>query len=126
MAAMPFPPRWRYDFLRALDYFRACDAPSDERMADAIELLQKKQKPNGRWLMNTGMSGRKFFDLEKAGRPSRWNTLRALRILNWWNNKTNSTTLPLAGPSGKGSHRPPNGSAPSEEPVSIRKGRSRS
>lgn len=87
MTAMPFPPRWRYDFLRALDYFRACDAPKDERMNDAIELLQKKQKKDGLWLLNSGMSGRKYFDLELAGQPSRWNTLRALRTLNWWNEK---------------------------------------
>jgi len=89
MTAMPFPPRWKYDFIRALDYFRACDAPRDERMSDAIELLQKKQKKDGLWPMNSGMSGLKYFDLEAAGQPSRWNTLRALRILNWWNkNKT--------------------------------------
>jgi hypothetical protein len=85
MTTMPFPPRWRYDFIRALDYFRACDVPRDERMSDAIELLQKKQKKDGLWLLNSGMSGRKYFDLEAAGQPSRWNTLRALRVLNWWN-----------------------------------------
>lgn len=87
MTTMPFPPRWKYDFLRALDYFRACDAPRDERMSDAIELLQKKQKQDGLWPMNSGMSGRKYFDLEKAGQPSRWNTLRALRVLEWWNER---------------------------------------
>ena len=85
MTTMPFPPRWRYDFIRALDYFRACDASRDERMCDALELLQKKQKKDGLWLLNSGMSGRKYFDLEAAGQPSRWNTLRALRVLNWWN-----------------------------------------
>ncbi len=84
MTAMPFPPRWRYDFLRGLDYFQACNAKKDERMKDAIELLKSKQKPDGRWVMNTGMTGRKFFDMEKAGQPSRWNTLRALRVLQWW------------------------------------------
>lgn len=84
MTSMPFPPRWRYDFLRGLDYFRSCDAPKDARMEDAIELLQSKQKSDGRWVMNTGMTGKKFFEMEKAGQPSRWNTLRALRILNWW------------------------------------------
>jgi hypothetical protein len=84
---MPFPPRWKYDFIRALDYFRACDAPRDERMSDAIELLLIKQKKDELWLMNSGMSGLKYFDLEKAGQPSRWNTLRALRILNWWKEK---------------------------------------
>jgi hypothetical protein len=84
MTTMPFPPHWRYDFLRALDYFQACDAPKDKRMSDAIELLISKQKPDGRWFMNSGMTGRKFFDLEKAGQPSRWNMLRALRVLRWW------------------------------------------
>ncbi len=88
MTTMPFPPRWKYDFIRALDYFRACDAPRDERMSDAIELLQKKQRKDGLWPMNSGMSGLKYFDLEKAGQPSRWNTLRALRILNWWNRQS--------------------------------------
>lgn len=87
MTTMPFPPRWRYDFIRALDYFRACNAPKDERMNDAITLLQKKQKPDGHWLMNTGMSGLKYFELEKAGQPSRWNTLRAMRVLNWRDEK---------------------------------------
>jgi hypothetical protein len=91
MTRMPFPPRWRYDFIRALDYFRACDAPRDERMSDAMELLQMKQKKNGLWLMSSGMSGKKFFDLEAAGQPSRWNTLRALRVLNWW--QANSQTV---------------------------------
>jgi hypothetical protein len=85
MTRMPFPHRWRYDFIRALDYFRACGAPRDERMSDAIELLQKKQKKDGLWPLNSGMSGRKYFDLEEVGQPSRWNTLRALRVLNWWN-----------------------------------------
>lgn len=87
MTTMPFPPRWRYDFIRALDYFHACDAPRDERISDAIELLQKKQKKEGLWYVNSGMSGRKYFDLEEVGQPSRWNTLRALRVLNWWNEK---------------------------------------
>jgi hypothetical protein len=87
MTTMPFPPRWKYDFIRALDYFRACDAPRDERMSDAIELLKSKQKKDGTWPMNSGMSGLKYFDLEKAGQPSRWNTLRAIRILNWWDKK---------------------------------------
>jgi len=85
MTRMPFPHRWRYDFIRALDYFRTCNAPREERMSDAIELLQKKQKKDGLWPLNSGMSGRKYFDLEEVGQLSRWNTLRALRVLNWWN-----------------------------------------
>jgi hypothetical protein len=85
MTTMTFPQRWRYDFIRALDYFRVCDAPRDERMCGGIELLQRKQNKDGLWSLNSGMSGRKYFDLEVAGQPSRWNTLRALRVLNWWN-----------------------------------------
>jgi len=54
-------------------------------MSDAVELLQKKQKKDGLWPLNSGMSGRKYFDLEVAGQPSRWNTLRAVRVLEWWN-----------------------------------------
>ncbi len=80
MTTMPFPPRWRYDFIRALDYFRSCNAARDERMSDAIELLQKKEKKDGRWLMNSGMPGLKYFDLEAAGQPSRWNTLSASHL----------------------------------------------
>jgi hypothetical protein len=85
MTRIPFPPRWRYDFLRALDYFQMRNADRDERMADAIDLLLKKQGQDGRWLMNRGMTGRTFFELEHAGQPSRWNTLRSLRVLSWWN-----------------------------------------
>jgi hypothetical protein len=84
MTKMPFPPRWKYDFLRALDYFRAAGAPHDERMAEAIELLRSKQTADGRWKQNTPMTGRVFFEMEPAGQPGRWNTLRALRVLRWW------------------------------------------
>ena len=87
MTSMPFSPRWKYDFIRALDYFRVCGAQKDKRMNDAIELLHKKQKKDGLWPLNSGMSGRKYFDLEVAGQPSRWNTLRALRVLDWWNER---------------------------------------
>ena len=85
MTRMTFPHRWRYEVIRALDYFRACGAARDERMSDAIELLLNKQKKTGLWPVNSGMSGRKYFDLEAAGQPSRWNTLRVLRIMDWWN-----------------------------------------
>ncbi|UCD98588.1 MAG: hypothetical protein JSV42_16800 [Chloroflexota bacterium] len=105
MLRMPFPPRWFYDFLRALDYFQdyftwqaqseiqfpdrqseqlAATHIRDERFSDAIELLKNKRKPDGRWRMMRGPSGKVYFDMEKAGGPSRWNTLRALRVLKWW------------------------------------------
>jgi hypothetical protein len=79
-----FPPRWQYDVLRALDYFRwAGDAP-DPRMAEAIALLRSKQQPDGTWLLENTLPGQVHFELEDGdGRPSRWNTLRALRVLNW-------------------------------------------
>ncbi|HCB01909.1 MAG TPA: hypothetical protein DEP19_05950, partial [Anaerolineae bacterium] len=50
-----------------------------------LSYYKKKQRKDGLWNLNSIMSGRKFFDMEKAGQPSRWNTLRAMRVLNWWN-----------------------------------------
>jgi hypothetical protein len=84
MTRMNFPPQWHYDFLRVLDYFQSIRADCDERMMDAIELLKAKQQPNGRWAAYRRWPGRVFFELEKAGEDSRWNTLRALRVLKWW------------------------------------------
>lgn len=84
MARMYFPPRWHYDFLRGLDYFQTSGAERDERMLPAIELLCGKRTFDGRWVMNTAWKGRVFFPIEEANRPSRWNTLRALRVLKWW------------------------------------------
>ncbi len=84
MTRFPFPPRWHYDALRALDYFQACRAARDPRLEDAIALLEKKRKSDGRWPAYRGPSGRIFFEMERGGRPGRWNTLRALRVLRWW------------------------------------------
>ncbi len=84
MTLMPFPPRWHYDFLRALEYFQSVNAPRDKRMLDAIELLQHKQGKDGDWVLNSPYAGLVYFHMEKAGQPSRWNTLRALRALKWW------------------------------------------
>jgi hypothetical protein len=84
MTRMYFPPRWHYDFLRALDYFQSIRAAYDERMKDAMELLKTKGQPNGRWAAYRPWPARVFFEMEKAGEDSRWNTLRALRVLKWW------------------------------------------
>jgi hypothetical protein len=88
MIRFPFPPRWRYDVLRALDHFARTGArfPAgrDERLEDGIELLKKKRLPDGRWALAQGMSGKIHFNMETAGKPSRWNTLRGLRALRWW------------------------------------------
>jgi hypothetical protein len=79
-----FPSRWRYDAFRALDYFARAGMPRDPRLGEAIELLRQKRHVDGRWRIAYKYSGRVFFDMEKGGVPSRWNTLRALRILRWW------------------------------------------
>jgi hypothetical protein len=83
MTRLAFPPQWHYDILRGLDYFRACSAGCDERLSDAIELLEKKRTAEGFWLLEQTYPGKTFFPLEMKGRPSRWNTLRALRVLRW-------------------------------------------
>lgn len=84
MTYMHFPPRWRYDFLRALDYFQSCHAVKDERMEDAIRLLLSKQNTDGTWPLNAPWPGLVYFHMEETAKPSRWNTLRALRVLKWW------------------------------------------
>jgi hypothetical protein len=81
---LAFPPRWHYDILRALDFFQAVEAPRDERLAEAIEVLRRKRRPDGRWNLEHRFRGRAFFEMERLGQPSRWNTLRALRVLRWW------------------------------------------
>ena len=80
-----FPPRWHYDVLRALDHFQAVDAPRDPRLADAIDLVHQHRGEDGRWPLQQSFKGRTYFQLERLGAPSRWNTLRALRVLRWWN-----------------------------------------
>ncbi len=79
-----FPTRWFYDVLRTLDYFRAAGDPPDERMAEAVELVRDKQQPDGTWLLENTHPGDVHFELEDGdGLPSRWNTMRALRVLRW-------------------------------------------
>lgn len=84
MTLMHFPPRWRYDFIRVLDYFQGIHAPKDERMQEAVNLLISKQNAEGTWPLNTPWPGLVYFHMEETGQPSRWNTLRALRVLRWW------------------------------------------
>ena len=80
-----FPYYWHYDVLRALDYFRRSGAAPDPRMAEAVEILRSRRQPEGWWLLDRVHPGRVHFDVEgPAGTPSRWNTLRALRVLRWW------------------------------------------
>ena len=82
---MPYPPRWKYDSLRCLDFFQYANVRYDNRMDDAIELLLKKRKKDGTWLMQAKHPGEIHFEMEKAGKASRWNTLRSLRVLSNFN-----------------------------------------
>ena len=80
-----FPTRWHYDVLRALEYFRAAGDPPDQRVDEAMQVLRSKEQPDGRWLLENTHPGKVHFMLEDGdGRPSRWNTLRALRVLSWY------------------------------------------
>lgn len=82
MLALHFPTRWRYDLLRALDYFRIAGIRYDNRMDDAIEEILKKRNKENLWNLAAHYPGAQHFKMEEAGKPSRWNTLRALRVLN--------------------------------------------
>ena len=77
---LTYPCRWRYDILRAMDYFQYAGVEWDNRMTEAITYLNKKQNKDGTWNMQAAHSGQVHFIMEKAGKPSRWNTLRMLRI----------------------------------------------
>ena len=80
-----FPVRWNYDVLRALEYFRSVGDPPDPRMAEAIDLVRSKRQPDGTWLLENTHPGKVHFALEDGdGRPSRWNTLRASHVLEWY------------------------------------------
>lgn len=78
-----FPPRWHYDVLRGLDYFQSVNAAPDQRLDDALTLLRSKQRRDGLWPVQNKHAGRVWFDMETGRQPSRWNTLRALRVLRW-------------------------------------------
>lgn len=79
-----FPPRWHYDTLRGLDFLRHRGHPPDDRMGDAIAELVRRRRADGRWGKGPQYSGDVFFPLEPGRVPGRMNTLRALRVLRWW------------------------------------------
>jgi len=87
-----FPTGWHYDVLRGLDYLRAAGVPPDARVAEAIDLVRSKRDAEGRVPLENPHESEMVtarvrdlgFDMdEREGRPSRWNTLRALRLLHW-------------------------------------------
>lgn len=85
------PTRWRYTTLRALDHFRAAGlhfgtAP-DPRLAEAVGLLRARRLEDGRWPLDQVLRGREWLRMEEPGLPSRWITLKALRVLDWWDGR---------------------------------------
>ena len=80
MLMLSYPGRWKYDILRCLDYFQSINAEYDSRLDPAIDIIIKKRR-NNKWPLQQKYSGLIHFDMEKPGHESRWNTLRALRVL---------------------------------------------
>ena len=95
-----FPPRWHHDVLRTLDYFRASGSRYDERLEDPVGVLLRKMQGDGSWLLQNRHPGKVFFEMEQCGRKSRWNTLRGLRVLRWWDVVSRTYT------SGRSAHSP--------------------
>jgi hypothetical protein len=80
-----YPTRWHYDLLRALEYFRETGDPPDPRIDEGVALLRSRQQPDGTWLLENTHPGAVHFTMDAGdGLPSRWNTLRALRVLRWY------------------------------------------
>jgi hypothetical protein len=77
----PFPGRWKYDVLRCMDYFQNSNTDWDPRMSSAYEYILSKRNKKGTWNMQAKHPGLIHFEMEKAGKPGRWNTLRCLRVL---------------------------------------------
>jgi hypothetical protein len=91
-----FPTWWHYDVLRGLDYFRAAGDHPDGRLTEAIDLVRSKRQPDGTWLLENTHPGAVHFAIEDGdGRPSRWNTLRALRVLSWYDHPIAGDGAPL-------------------------------
>lgn len=78
---MTYPSRWRYDILRAMDYFQYAELKWDNRMTAALTYLKKKKNKDGTWSMQAAHAGQVHLIMESAGKPSRWNTLRMLRVM---------------------------------------------
>ena len=80
-----YPTYWHYDVLRGLDYLRAAGAAPDERVAEATGIVESKRDVAGQWPLENLHPGAVHFDTDEGeGRPSRWNTLRAMRVLRWY------------------------------------------
>jgi len=80
----PIPHSWHFDSLRGLGHFVAAGAPRDERLEDAIALVHRRRRSDGRWAASARAPGQVHFELERTRKPSRWVTLHCDRILRWW------------------------------------------
>jgi hypothetical protein len=79
-----YPTYWYYDVLRGLDYLRSSGRGFDDRCAEAVDLMMGKRDDEGRWPLENVHQGPTHFRMEGSeGSPSRWNTLRAMRVMNW-------------------------------------------
>src|SRR5580704_9323986 len=88
-----FPPRYHYDVLRALDYLRDAGVQPDARMEDAVRVVKSRREPDGRWLLEGSYTEALALPFrEQVGQPSRWNTLRALRVLRWYERPAEPTS----------------------------------
>jgi hypothetical protein len=84
-AHFAFPAWWHYDVLRGLDYLRSAGVTPDERVAEAVALVASKRDGDGKWRLETRYAGVMPVEIDEGeGQPSRWNTLRALRVLGWY------------------------------------------
>ncbi len=80
-----FPTWWHYDILRGLDYLRRANVTTDERVTEAIKIVESKRDDDGRWKLEVQYAGNMPIEIDEGeGQPSRWNTLRALRVLDWY------------------------------------------
>jgi hypothetical protein len=92
-----FPTWWHYDVLRGLDYLRDAGVEPDDRVAEAIAIVGGNRDPDGRWPRQNVHAGETHFEMEAGdGQPSRWNTLRALRVLRWWGARSPQDTAAVA------------------------------
>jgi hypothetical protein len=82
-ARFPFPPQWHFDIMRGLEHFRAAGADRDDRLGEAVDEVRRARRADGTWPRYRPYPGRYWFALEERG-SSRWSTLRALRVLAWW------------------------------------------
>ncbi len=87
-----FPTWWHYDVLRGLEHFRAVGGEPDARLAEAVDLVRSKRRQDGTWALENTHPGAVHLRMEEDGAPSRWNTLRALRVLRWCDGCTAGVT----------------------------------